>query len=85
VPGDLSLVGYNTYLARIRHLSPVTCHLSPVTCHLTSVDNGNFAVGLQAGRYVLERRENRGLPQRLHLVPTQLLVRGSTGHAPDSA
>lgn len=73
VPGDLSLVGYdNTYLARIRHLS------------LTSVDNGNFAVGLQAGRFILERRENRDLPQRLHLVPTQLVVRGSTGHAPDS-
>ena len=71
MPEDLSLVGYdNTYLARIRHLS------------LTSVDNGNFAAGLQAGRFILERRDTFDLPQRLHLVPTQLVVRGSTGHAP---
>jgi hypothetical protein len=71
VPDDLSLVGYdNTYLAKIRHLS------------LTSVDNGNFAVGLQAGKFILERREHPELPQRLHPVATQLVVRGSTGHAP---
>ena len=39
VPADVSLVGYdNTHLARIRHIS------------LTSVDNGNFPVGAQAGR-----------------------------------
>ncbi|MBT2593895.1 LacI family DNA-binding transcriptional regulator [Arthrobacter sp. ISL-72] len=71
VPDELSLVGYdNTYLAKIRHLS------------LTSVDNGNIAVGLQAGKFILERRERPELPQRLHLVATQLMVRGSTGHAP---
>ncbi|SDP51616.1 hypothetical protein SAMN04487914_11469 [Arthrobacter sp. ok909] len=46
---------------------------------------GYDAVGLRAGGFILERRENRDLPQRLHLVPTQLLVRGSTGHPPDSA
>lgn len=71
VPDDLSLVGYdNTYLAKMRHLS------------LTSVDNGNIAVGLQAGKFILERQDHPELPQRLHLVPTQLVVRGSTGHAP---
>lgn len=69
VPGDLSVVGYdNTYLARIRHLS------------LTSVDNGNLGVGVQAGTYLLERLAHPELPARLHLVPTELQVRGSTAH-----
>ncbi len=67
VPQDLSIVGYdNTYLARIRHIA------------LTSVDNGNFAVGAQAGRFLLERIATPSLPQRLHVVPTTLEVRGST-------
>lgn len=67
VPGDVSLVGYdNTYLARIRHIS------------LTSVDNGNFPVGVQAGRFLAERLANRDLPGRLHLIPSTLEVRGST-------
>jgi DNA-binding LacI/PurR family transcriptional regulator len=71
VPGDLSVVGYdNTYLASIRHLS------------LTSVDNGNLAVGVQAGTYLLERLTLPDLPARLHLVPTALQVRGSTAHPP---
>lgn len=71
VPQDVSLVGYdNTYLARIRHIS------------LTSVDNGNFGVGVQAGRYLIERLANPGLAQRIHLVPTSLEVRGSTAAPP---
>nr|WP_167265531.1 LacI family DNA-binding transcriptional regulator [Paenarthrobacter ilicis] len=71
VPKDLSLVGYdNTYLAKIRHLS------------LTSVDNGNLAVGVEAGKFILERLSTPDLPARLHQVPSQLQVRGSTDHAP---
>ena len=71
VPADVSLVGYdNTHLARIRHIS------------LTSVDNGNFPVGAQAGRFLIERLANPGLAQRLHLVPTTLEVRGSTAAPP---
>lgn len=71
VPTDLSLVGYdNTYLARIRHIS------------LTSVDNGNFAVGVQAGKFLTERLEVPNLPARTHSVPTQLHIRGSTGPPP---
>lgn len=70
VPGDISLVGYdNTYLSRIRHIS------------LTSVDNGNFAVGVQAGVFLTERLE-AAPPQRVHVVATELRVRGSTGPAP---
>ena len=71
VPGDLSVVGYdNTYLSRIRHIS------------LTSVDNGNFAVGVQAGRFLLERLDTRALPTRIHTVATDLRVRGSSGPPP---
>lgn len=68
VPEQLSVVGYdNTYLARVRHLS------------LTSVDNGNFAVGVQAGKFLTERLKAPTLPARVHAVPTTLEVRGSTG------
>lgn len=71
VPHQLSLVGYdNTYLARIRHIS------------LTSVDNGNFAVGVQSGKFLIERLSNPTLGARSHIVPTSLHVRGSTGPAP---
>jgi hypothetical protein len=56
----------NTYLSRIRHLS------------LTSVDNGNFAVGVQAAKFLLERLDNPRLPQRTYLVDTQLHIRRST-------
>ena len=68
VPQDISLVGYdNTYLSRIGHLS------------LTSVDNGNYPVGAQAGKFLIERIADPELPNRLHLVPSSLEVRGSTG------
>lgn len=67
VPQDLSLVGYdNTYLAGIRHLS------------LTSVDNGNFAVGAQAARFLLQRLEAGSLPQRMYLHQPTLVLRRST-------
>ena len=73
VPGDVSLVGYdNTYLSRIRLLS------------LTSVDNGNLAVGVQAGKFILERLGNPDLPGRLHLVSSELQVRGSTSQPPST-
>jgi DNA-binding LacI/PurR family transcriptional regulator len=71
VPEDLSLVGYdNTYLARIRHIS------------LTCVDNGNFAVGVQAGKFLTERLQVPNLPGRTYSVPTQLHIRRTTGPAP---
>jgi DNA-binding LacI/PurR family transcriptional regulator len=66
-------VGYdNTYLARIRHIS------------LTSVDNGNLAVGVQAGKFILERIGGPEVPRRLHLVSSELQVRGSTSHPPSA-
>ena len=71
VPGQLSLVGYdNTYLARIRHIS------------LTCVDNGNFAVGVQAGKFLTERLQTPNLPARTYSIPTQLHIRSTTASAP---
>jgi len=71
VPHDLSLIGYdNTHLTRIRHIS------------LTSVDNGSFAVGVQAGRFLIDRLRNPSLDARLYLVPTSLDVRSSTAAPP---
>lgn len=67
VPRDLSLVGYDdTYLARIRHLS------------LTSVDNGNFAVGSQAAKFLLQRLDGADHSQRTYLHQPTLSVRRST-------
>jgi DNA-binding LacI/PurR family transcriptional regulator len=73
VPQDISLVGYdNTCLARIRHIS------------LTTVDNGNVEVGVQAGRFLVDRLGDPTLPRRVHIVPTVLEVRGSTAPPPAS-
>jgi DNA-binding LacI/PurR family transcriptional regulator len=67
VPQDLSLVGYDdTYLARIRHLS------------LTSVDNGNFAVGVQAAKFLLQRLDGGAGSQRVYLHQPALTIRRST-------
>ncbi len=67
VPEHLSLVGYDdTYLARIRHLS------------LTSVDNGNFAVGSQAAKFLLQRLDRPDLAQRVYLHPPTVSIRRST-------
>jgi DNA-binding LacI/PurR family transcriptional regulator len=72
VPTDLSVVGYdNTYLSRIRHLS------------LTTIDNGNFAVGVQAAKFLLERLHNPRLPRRTFLVDPELHIRRSTQAARD--
>lgn len=72
VPQELSLVGYDdTYLARIRHLS------------LTSVDNGNFAVGAQAAKFLLQRIGGASQPQRVYLHQPTLSIRRSTAAPAD--
>lgn len=71
VPDDVSVVGYdNTYLAGIRHLS------------LTTVDNGTFAIGVQAARWLSERIRGDQQPPRLKRVPISLQVRRTTGSPP---
>ena len=67
VPEDVSIVGYdNTYLAGIRHLS------------LTTVDNGTFAIGVQAARWLGERVGGDTRAARLHRVPVSLVTRRTT-------
>lgn len=72
VPRDVSVVGYDdSALARIRHIA------------LTSVDNGSFAVGVQAGSYLIERLRQGVQLQRVHLVPTSLVVRSTSAAPPN--
>ncbi|MGV9795523.1 LacI family DNA-binding transcriptional regulator [Gordonia sp. NPDC003422] len=67
VPGDLSLIGYDdTQLARLRHIS------------LTSVDNGNFTVGAQAAKFLIQRMERPTAPQRIYRHAPGLMVRRTT-------
>ncbi|MDL9944616.1 LacI family DNA-binding transcriptional regulator [Gordonia sp. ABSL11-1] len=67
IPGDLSLIGYDdTQLASLRHIS------------LTSVDNGNFTVGAQAAKFVLQRMERMTAPQRVYRHTPELVVRRTT-------
>ncbi|GAB3287759.1 LacI family DNA-binding transcriptional regulator [Pseudoclavibacter terrae] len=71
VPADLSVAGYdNSPLAKFQVVS------------LTSVDTGNFAIGVQAGTLLLERMQHPVQLQRVQKVATSLAVRGSTGSAP---
>ncbi|WP_424466669.1 LacI family DNA-binding transcriptional regulator [Pseudoclavibacter helvolus] len=71
VPTDLSVAGYdNSPLAQFQVVS------------LTSVDTGNFAIGVQAGTLLLERMQHPVQLQRVQRVATSLAVRGSTGTAP---
>lgn len=67
VPGDLSLIGYDdTQLAKLRHVS------------LTSVDNGNFTVGVQAAKMLLARAERLDAPRRTYRHTPDLVVRRTT-------
>ena len=66
VPAELSLVGYNTHIAGIRHLS------------LSSVDPVSREVGIRAAHMLVERMADPSLPQRKELLTPRLVVRGST-------
>jgi DNA-binding LacI/PurR family transcriptional regulator len=67
VPGDLSVVGYdNTSLAALRRIA------------LTSVDDGNFPVGAQAGALMLDRIAAPTRERWVQVLPTALEVRGTT-------
>ena len=71
VPRDLSVVGYDdTYLAAIRHIS------------LTSVDNGNFAIGATAAKFLLQRLDQPGAARRIYRHRPSLTVRRSTASPP---
>ncbi len=67
IPDDISLVGYDeTALAGLRHIS------------LTSVDNGNYAVGVRAAKFLVQRMDQPGAPQRIYRHPPSLVNRRTT-------
>ncbi|MGC4964137.1 LacI family DNA-binding transcriptional regulator [Gordonia sp. DT101] len=67
VPRDLALLGYdNTQLAGLRHIS------------LTSIDNGNFTVGAQAAKFLIQRMDRLAAPRRVYRHTPELVVRRTT-------
>ncbi|AZG43918.1 LacI family DNA-binding transcriptional regulator [Gordonia insulae] len=67
VPGGLALIGYdNTQLASLRHIS------------MTSIDNGNFTVGAQAAKFLIQRMDRLTAPQRVYRHTPGLVVRRTT-------
>jgi DNA-binding LacI/PurR family transcriptional regulator len=66
VPGDVSVVGYDDVPEAARSNPP-----------LTSVHQDHVEKGLLAGRLLVERLEG-GVSERPELLPTWLVVRGST-------
>ncbi|MCG5217777.1 LacI family DNA-binding transcriptional regulator [Streptosporangium sp. KLBMP 9127] len=72
VPEDLSVVGYdNTHLSAIHHIS------------LTSVDQPRRAMGRSAAALLSDRIADPGKVTRLRQVTPTLVVRRSTGPAPE--
>jgi len=73
IPDDVAIVGYdNTFLAGLHHVS------------LTTIDQPRPEMGRQAVRALVDRAEGRRTePLRLRTRPS-LVVRSTTGPAPDS-
>ena len=70
VPGDLSVVGFDDIPAAARATPP-----------LTTVRQPHVEKGLAAGRLLIAQLEGRGADDPVRL-PTELIVRGSTGPPP---
>jgi LacI family transcriptional regulator len=66
VPDDISIVGFDDI--------PLAAYFDPP---LTTVRLPAFELGQAAGRALLERLADRAIPHRT-LLPTELIVRGST-------
>ena len=66
VPDDVSIVGFDDI--------PLAAYFDPP---LTTVRLPAFELGQAAGRALLERIAGRAIPHRT-LLPTELIVRGST-------
>ncbi|MQY04830.1 LacI family DNA-binding transcriptional regulator [Actinomadura macrotermitis] len=72
VPGQVSIVGYdNTHLAAIRHIS------------LTSVDQPRRDMGKVAAEMLTSRIADPSCVARQNLVVPHLVIRSSTGRAPE--
>ena len=74
IPGDISVVGYdNTSLAHMRRVN------------LTTINQPREEMGRLAMQAVLERIEDGRTKAVSHVTTPTLVVRGSTGPAPDSS
>ena len=67
VPGDISVIGFDDV--------PLAAYFDPP---LTTIRLPAFELGLATGRALLDRIAGREVPART-LLPTELVVRGSTG------
>jgi len=72
VPNDLSLVGYDNI--------PMADYLVP---RLTTVTKDAYKLGIQAFQMLLARMQNPDLPRQLIQYPPRLIIRESTGPAPE--
>ncbi len=71
VPGDLTVVGADD----IR----LTTYVRP---RLTTISQPIYEIGIRATRMLLEGLENKDLPARTEVMPTQLVLRESSGPPP---
>lgn len=70
-PDDVSVVGFNDM--------PFAGDFQPP---MTTVRTPHFELGVEAARVLLDRIEHEGLPTIRVVLPVELIVRASTGHAP---
>lgn len=71
VPGDLSVVGFDD-IEMARYLAP----------QLTTASRDAVRMGREAARLALDRLHNPELPRQMVEIPSQLVIRQSTGPAP---
>ena len=74
IPGDLSVVGFDDI-----HISN---YLIP---RLTTVARDAITVGKEAVKLLLARINNPDMPRKILNIPPRLVIRESTGPAPDNA
>ena len=71
IPADVSVIGFNDM--------PFVDMLEPP---LTTVHVPQYHLGVESARLLLERLRDDGAPAKRLLLPSNLIVRGSTGPAP---
>jgi len=72
VPADLSVVGFDD-IEMARYLAP----------RLTTASRDAVRMGREAARLALSRLQDASLPRQMIEIPSQLVIRQSTGPAPD--
>jgi LacI family transcriptional regulator len=73
VPADISVTGFdNSFISGLPLIG------------LTTIDPATRKLGAEAARLILRRIANRGAPIRSIVLPTKLVVRGTTGPATET-